>query len=102
MDTDLGKIVADVALQLPPRVIVMTYEGTIKTTDFNVDALGIIPDRLSHRLNFNGEIKGYGSSLNNFDVFFDAGLGDSDIAGFGVDSAKINVEVAKQEEVRDN
>ncbi|MEL6731036.1 MAG: translocation/assembly module TamB domain-containing protein, partial [Bacteroidota bacterium] len=101
MDTDLGKIVADVALQLPPRVKVMTYEGTIKTTDFNVDALGIIPDRLSHRLNFNGEIKGYGSSLNNFDVFFDAGLGDSDIAGFGVDSAQINVEVANQEVVGD-
>ncbi|RMG61375.1 MAG: hypothetical protein D6722_19775, partial [Bacteroidetes bacterium] len=92
--TEVGEVVADLHLQLPPRVPVITYEGEITTTNLDLNELGLTDQEPSRRLNFTGTVNGRGVTLEELNTRFDAIVEDSDLFGYQVDSLLAEVQVA--------
>lgn len=96
--TDFG--IADVNMHFKlPRNRDMVYDGKIKTTNMNLDALRLTETPLSSNLNFNGSVKGAGLNFRTMDAEFKGTFTDSDFAGYQIDLVETQNMVVKKSSI---
>ncbi|MEO0896644.1 MAG: translocation/assembly module TamB domain-containing protein [Bacteroidota bacterium] len=91
MNTELGKIVADLDMVLPENGGLISYDGKILTENLNVNGLGLDEISYSKRLNLSGTIYGRGFTLEDADALLDLSLRNSDVQGYQIDTASAKV-----------
>jgi len=91
---------ADVNMHfLLPRNGDMAYDGEIKTSGMNLDALQLASSPLSSNLNFDGSVKGRGLDFRSMEAEFKGRFTDSDFAGYQIDLVETQNMVVKQSSI---
>jgi hypothetical protein len=94
--TDVGSMVANLHMILPPKKKVIHYDGFITTKKLDLYQLGLGKVFPSHNLNFSGTVKGKGVTLKDLNTNFDAKILKSDLFGFDFESVIANVNVSER------
>ena len=100
IDADLrpksGELSGVVQMQLPPESPLITYSGFVRSTEINLNELGLQNYFPSERLNFRGRVNGKGVNLATLNTSFDAEILYSDVLGRSLDTLYANVKVAER------
>lgn len=91
IQTKQGSISGNFHMILPPFAKTLTYDGTFKTTNLNVDAIGLTNTKISNRLNFNGTLEGSGANISELNTRFDAYITNSNFSKYTLDSVYANL-----------
>ncbi|MCI4670393.1 MAG: translocation/assembly module TamB [Bacteroidia bacterium] len=94
MDTELGRIVANLDLLMLDNKKRLSYKGDILTENLNLNALGLEELAVSKKLNVKGSVEGEGIDLDNIDALLDLQVVNSDIKGYQLDTAAIDMKVS--------
>lgn len=84
----VGEVEGNLHLTTPRGPGDLTYVGDVRTAGLNLDAIGLVPEFQSSRLNFTGEVDGAGTEFGKMAMAVEGKLWDSEIMGYTLDSVR--------------
>lgn len=94
--SELGFLDTDLHVTLPPEVPEITYAGTIKTRDFDLNQWDWGNFAPSKKLNLDLVVNGRGQNSATMELSCKANFGPSDILNYSVDSAALDLVLKNQ------